>query len=131
MWIPLPDRDHDSDSSVEGNHQVRRIEERTDDETDVSGKQEEKELAAEERKAAARERRTPAKCWERVEKRQREENAQALSNTETADKAADWKSARASVAGGCRQTEGRPQTKGRQRLGLVPSILGHYMNVFF
>ena len=84
--------------AAEGNHQVRRIEERTDDETDVSGKQKAKELTAEERKATAMKRRTPAKCSERVEKRRREENAQALSNAETADKAADWKSARASAS---------------------------------
>ena len=94
MWIPPPDGDHDSDTSVEGNHQVRRIEERTDDETDMSGKQEEKELAAEERKAMAMKRPAPAECSERAEKQRREEDAQALSNAETADKAADWKSAR-------------------------------------
>ena len=96
MWIPPPDGDHDSDSSFEGNHQVRQIEEHTDDKTDVSGKQEAKELAAEERKAMVMKRPAPAECSERVEKRRREEDAQALSNT--ADKAADWKSARASAS---------------------------------
>ena len=44
VWIPPPDGDHDSDSSIKENHQARRIEERTDDETDVLGKQEAKEL---------------------------------------------------------------------------------------
>ena len=85
MWIPPPDKD-------------RRIEEHTNNDSDVSGKQEAKELAAEERKATTRKRRAPAECSERVTKWQREENAQALSNTEMADKAVDWKSARASAS---------------------------------
>ena len=70
----------------------------TDDETDVSGKQEAKELAVEERKATTMKRRAPAECSKRVEKRRREENAQALSNAEMVDKAVDWKSARPSAS---------------------------------
>ena len=89
MWNPTP-------------NDIKRIEERPDNETEKVlarlGKQEVKELAAEERKATAMKRRAPAECSERVEKRRREENAQALSNAETADKAADWKSARASAS---------------------------------
>ena len=95
---PPPDGDHDSDSSVEENHQARRIEERTDDETDVSGKQEAKELADEERKVTAMKRPAPAECSERVEKRRREENVRALSNAKMADKAIEWKAARASAS---------------------------------
>ena len=88
MWNPTPD-------------DVKRIEEHPDNETEKIlarlGKQEAKELAAEERKTAARERRASVKCWERVEKQQREENARDLSNTEMADKAAEWRAARASA----------------------------------
>ena len=80
MWNPTPD-------------DVKRIEEHPDNETEKIltrlGKQEAKELAAEERKATVMKRRAPAECSERMEKWRRGENAQALSNTETADRAAD------------------------------------------